>query len=60
MVLPLSELTVPPPDLTILAKRNKAKFPADYVTRVFDERSESGPWNRRNARMGTVIFGIKC
>lgn len=29
-----SELKVPPPDLTTLAKRNKGKFPADYVTRV--------------------------
>jgi mono/diheme cytochrome c family protein len=30
-----SELKVAPPDLTTLAKRNKGKFPADYVTRVF-------------------------
>ena len=29
-----SEFKVPPPDLTTLAKRNKGKFPADYVTRV--------------------------
>lgn len=29
-----SELKVAPPDLTTLAKRNKGKFPADYVTRV--------------------------
>jgi mono/diheme cytochrome c family protein len=29
-----SELKVPPPDLTTLAKRNKGKFPADYVTRI--------------------------
>jgi mono/diheme cytochrome c family protein len=29
-----SELKVPPPDLTTLTKRNKGKFPADYVTRV--------------------------
>jgi mono/diheme cytochrome c family protein len=29
-----SALKVPPPDLTTLAKRNKGKFPADYVTRV--------------------------
>jgi mono/diheme cytochrome c family protein len=29
-----SELKVPPPNLTTLAKRNKGKFPADYVTRV--------------------------
>jgi hypothetical protein len=29
-----SELKIPPPDLTTLAKRNKGKFPADYVTRV--------------------------
>jgi mono/diheme cytochrome c family protein len=29
-----SELKLPPPDLTTLAKRNKGKFPADYVTRV--------------------------
>ena len=29
-----SELKVPSPDLTTLAKRNKGKFPADYVTRV--------------------------
>jgi mono/diheme cytochrome c family protein len=29
-----SELKVPPPDLTTLAKHNNGKFPADYVTRV--------------------------
>lgn len=29
-----SELKVPPPDLTTLAKQNKGKFPVDYVTRV--------------------------
>jgi mono/diheme cytochrome c family protein len=29
-----SELKVAPPDLTTLAKRNKGKFPADYVSRV--------------------------
>ena len=29
-----SDLKVPPPDLTTLARRNEGKFPADYVTRV--------------------------
>ena len=29
-----SDLKVPPPDLTTLAKRNKGKFPDDYVTRL--------------------------
>ena len=29
-----SEFKVRPPDLTLLSKRNKGKFPADYVTRV--------------------------
>jgi len=29
-----SDLKVPPPDLTTLAKRNNGKFPADYVNRV--------------------------
>src|SRR4029077_11197925 len=35
------ELKVPPPDLTILAKRNKGKFPADYVTRVLVNGAKS-------------------
>jgi mono/diheme cytochrome c family protein len=29
-----SELKVPPPDLTALSKRNKGKFPANYITQV--------------------------
>jgi mono/diheme cytochrome c family protein len=29
-----SELKVPPPDLKALVRRNKGKFPADYLTRV--------------------------
>jgi len=36
-----SELKTHPPDLTTLAKRNKGKFPADYVTRVLVEGPKS-------------------
>jgi mono/diheme cytochrome c family protein len=36
-----SELKVPPPDLTTLAKRNKGKFPADYVSRVLTNGTKS-------------------
>jgi mono/diheme cytochrome c family protein len=36
-----SELKTHPPDLTTLAKRNKGKFPVDYVTRVLMEGPKS-------------------
>lgn len=35
-----SELKVKPPDLTLLAKRNKGKFPTDYVTRILRNGTE--------------------
>jgi hypothetical protein len=34
MALPLPNSKSRPPDLTTLAKRNKGKFPSDYVTLV--------------------------
>ncbi len=36
-----SELKVPPPDLTVLAKRNNGKFPPDYVARVLTRGTKS-------------------
>jgi mono/diheme cytochrome c family protein len=36
-----SELKVPPPDLTVLAKRNNGKFPTDYVARVLTRGTKS-------------------
>ena len=36
-----SELKVPPPDLTTLAKRNNGKFPAAYVSRVLTNGTKS-------------------
>src|SRR5579872_6368483 len=36
-----SGLKVPPPDLTTLAKRNKGKFPADYVIETLVKGAKS-------------------
>lgn len=36
-----SELKVPPPNLTTLSRRNKGKFPADYVTRTLVSGAKS-------------------
>ena len=40
-------LTVKPPDLTALAKRNRGQFPFDRVMRVIDGRSEGGAHGTR-------------
>ena len=36
-----SDLKVPPPDLTALSKRNKGKFPTEYVTRTLVNGAKS-------------------
>jgi hypothetical protein len=40
-------LTVKPPDLTTLAKRNGDQFPFERVMRVIDGRTEIGPHGTR-------------